>query len=1187
MFPAARPTALSSLTSHEEDSKMGIRLGCVSRRLFPSAVIGLAVLLMLTGFAGTVDGQTTTGTITGTVTDQKGAAMAGVNITAHNSDTGVETPAVRSTDSGIYTISQLPPGNYDVTATQAGFATVQSKGVKVQVGQTLRVDVEMPIAATQSLVTVTTEVPLVETEKTEQSQVVSESQVANLPISSRRWEQYVLLTPGVVPDGAGGNIAFHGLNSMYNNNAVDGANNNNAYNSTARGNANAGSSGIDGYSYSSDAIREFQVASNNYSSELGQAAGGQVNAVTKSGTNTMHGDVFYNMRNQIFNALDPAIVASTPAGQTPTQSIHQQNQFGGSVGGPVLKDKLFYFINYDGYRKVTPIAYTTSNPIAGLPCPVVASFAANPGGVTQAAMNAQCAAAKNWVSTSEIGVFARELRQDIGFGKFDYQLNQANHINAGFTWRNWNIPRGTAFASSQNSGLTANSDNFIQDRFVIVTWNTIIGSNKVNELRYQFGEDHAFQLWNGPPPNVGLSNIFAYGQNNANPQRIYEDRNQVSDSVSFSKGKHSFKAGVDINLIHELAHISISSSGVYSYSGNGVALPAGVCPATSAATNWCDWVIDLYGVDVGDKYLLADGVTLASKKGLHWGSFQQQKDQRFPGNVLNPAGAGIDDFMDDDYAGFFQDTWKLRSNLTINMGLRYDVQIYPPLPNPNSNTPLVKYYTSTMNIDYGGIQPRLGVAWNLAKNTVVRVGFGTFFAKSTNSTISSIRRTSGEREQIFNCSTSNTSAGGPASGSNSCGGLRFPNVLFAQMAAGPAAPFSDSTLGAAGTVGGNPLTPSVLNPGGDACAFAPTSCAVRGIDPTAVRPRAYEGEASIERQLPWNMSFTGSYIFTHAAHLPSHYDSNLTAPTTTKTYDVVDTTGATVLTSTVPFFTGPRLDPTAGLILAEHTVINSTYHAMALSLRKPTSHGVEVLATYTLAKATDNGEAGGASGGLFLGGEPVLNPYNLQGEYATSNIDVRNRFTGSVIYAPTFTKNLSNRIERGVADGWSVATTVTATNGQPYSGQITTTTAQCLTKGQVGGTGASACVGTPGLDGGMTAATLSSSANLAGGRIAWMPRNSFRLPGYSNVDLRLAKQFTLRDRYNFEFRAEAFNLFNSTILQAVNTGAYAFVAPGAAGCPATHTNTCVVPQSTFQQSATTSSFLLGARQMQFGFRFGF
>src|SRR5579864_8792182 len=221
--------------------------GCVALK-----AVGMVMVILSLVFAGSALGQVASGTLTGTITDAKGAAMAGVTVTVHNEDTGKDTPAVTN-DSGIFNAPLLPPGNYDVTAAQAGFATVQRKGALLQVGQTVRIDLEMPVAAQQSLITVTTEVPVLETEKTEQAQNVSENLVSNLPVSSRSWAQLVLLTPGVSPDGTTGSLSFHGINSLYNNYSVDGANNNNAYNGSIRGGAG------DQYSYSPDAIREFQV----------------------------------------------------------------------------------------------------------------------------------------------------------------------------------------------------------------------------------------------------------------------------------------------------------------------------------------------------------------------------------------------------------------------------------------------------------------------------------------------------------------------------------------------------------------------------------------------------------------------------------------------------------------------------------------------------------------------------------------------------------------------------------------------------------------------------------------------------------------------------------------------------------------------------------------------------------------
>lgn len=298
----------------------------------------LTVAMLLCVCLSTVAfGQEATGAISGTVVDTKGLAMTGVTVLIHNADTGIDQKAIMTGDTGAYVMPLLMPGNYDVTVSQAGFATMQQKGIVLQVGQTARIDFEMQVATQQLLVTVTTDAPVLETEKTEQSQNVSETLVSNLPVSSRRWEQFVLLTPAANMDGPTGLISFHGISSMYNNNSVDGANNNNAFNATSRGvTAN------DGYVYSADSIKEFQVSSSSFGAEVGQAAGGAVNAVTKSGTSQFHGDLFYNMRNPIFNAYDPVskTLAATQ-GTVATQSVKQQNQWGEAQAVRSLKISCF------------------------------------------------------------------------------------------------------------------------------------------------------------------------------------------------------------------------------------------------------------------------------------------------------------------------------------------------------------------------------------------------------------------------------------------------------------------------------------------------------------------------------------------------------------------------------------------------------------------------------------------------------------------------------------------------------------------------------------------------------------------------------------------------------------------------------------------------------------------------------
>jgi hypothetical protein len=321
----------------------------------------------------------------------------------------------------------------------------------------------------------------------------------------------------------------------------------------------------------------------------------------------------------------------------------------------------------------------------------------------------------------------------------------------------------------------------------------------------------------------------------------------------------------------------------------------------------------------------------------------------------------------------------------------------------------------------------------------------------------------------------------------------------------------------------------------------------------------------------------------------------LAPATANKTYDIVNAAGVTQSTVTLPLYT-TRIDPQTGPILTEHSVVNSLYNGLIVSVRKQASHGFEFLANYTYSHSTDDGEAAfatgaGLTGEVYFTGPAILDPYNVKGEQAISALNVPNRFAGSVVWAPDYAKKLSNKFEKGALDGWSLSSTITAANGSPFSGIVQSSAPVCSLGSNVSGANCTSPltgpVGVLGLDGGMTGAALTTIGQSTGGRIGWQPRDSYTLPNYSDVDVRLARQFTLRERYNFEFRAEAFNLFNSTIVQAVNTNAYNYLGAGSAGICATHTNTCMSPVSAFLSPTTTTNVLLGARQMQFGFRFEF
>jgi hypothetical protein len=316
------------------------------------------------------------------------------------------------------------------------------------------------------------------------------------------------------------------------------------------------------------------------------------------------------------------------------------------------------------------------------------------------------------------------------------------------------------------------------------------------------------------------------------------------------------------------------------------------------------------------------------------------------------------------------------------------------------------------------------------------------------------------------------------------------------------------------------------------------------------------------------MTVSATYLLTRGLHLPSSYDANVAPTTATRSYDVLTASGATALTATVPFYTN-RIDNGSGLILNQFSVVNSWYNALVLTLHKPVSHDLELLFNYTYSKALDDGQTSGTNG-TFFGTDGVLDPYDLNRDYSYSDLDQRHRFVGSVVWQPTYAKDLSSAVARQLLGGWTASTIVTAATGQPYSAMIGTSV--------LGG-------GVPG-DGGMTGAEVSTFASSTGGRASWLGRNSFNLPNFTNVDFRLGRGFTFRERFRLNFTVDAFNLFNSTIVSAVNTTAYTYSGPGTGLC-AGHTNGCLIPSSSFGSLSATSGALYGARQLQFGARFEF
>jgi len=1023
------------------------------------------------------------GTINGTVTDASGSAVPAVAVTIRQTDTGAER-RTETNGAGLYNAAFLPPGTYSVEASKQGFAPLVRKDVVLQVGETLSADFALTVQNSRTEITVTTELPVVDPDKTEVSQVVSQTEVGNLPVSGRRWDTFVFLTPNVTTDGTSGMVSYRGLSGLYNSNTVDGANNNQALFSEARGRVGSGV-----YVYSLDSIQEYQVTSSSYSAELGQAAGGVVNAVTKSGTNQYHGDAFYYLRYPTWNALDPL-----PKSQgIYTQPVHQWQQFGGSLSGPLIKNKLFGFFTYDGSRKVNPVTYTSttySPSVRALTCPTQLT-------------TVQCTEANGFLGSLQ-GIYPRATDNDILFGKLDYQINSRNHLSTSFDYANNVAPNGYATSTSYNNdSIQTNGSYIYHERIFIANLDTTLTNTIVNNLRFQWGRDLEVAGSNAPGPYVSLSNITNYGENYALPRTAEPDekRTQIADTISIVRGRHLFKTGFDVNIIHEVMINLFQGTGRYTYSG-------------TAQQAFSNWALDVFDINAGD------GLT-----GKHYNTFVQVDDPI--------THVGKDDFWEKDAAGFFEDSWHATPKLTVNMGLRYDVYLIPPPPMPNTLTPLTTLYTSTIHNPKKQFAPRLGAAWQVAPKTVIRAGGGLFYAKTTNTTYYNTMVENGVFQQTFNCT--------PAT----CPSLTFPNVIFTPPGSAPQAPFAGA------------VTPQVVP-------FSPpaTAQASRGQVPAWSNPSAYTGDFTVERELSYGISTSVAYVFSRGIHLPIFNDANLAPATTTKSYDILNASGGTAQTYTVPFYTN-RIDTGTGIITTAYPAVNSWYNSMVLTLRKQMRHGLEFTMNYTLSKSRDDGEVIGTNG-TFAGSDIAVDPYNVRAEYAPSDLDQRQRFVANGVWMPEF-KGISNRAARWVANGWVYSSILTFANGHPVQANIS---------------------GTPSpLDGGLTGGD-SSNASVSAGRAGWLSRNPVYAPGYSDWDLRVTRDFTLTERIRLSLLGELFNVVNHTNILSVNTTAFTYLAAGSGAC-AGHTNACMVPSPTFLAPTATSSLIFGPRQVQISGRITF
>jgi outer membrane receptor protein involved in Fe transport len=478
----------------------------------------LFVFLSAAGFAQTEIGGAT---LNGTVLDPTGAAVPNAKVSVVNTATGLERTTQSST-AGLYNFSRLPVGTYDLSVEAQGFKSVKQTGINLSIGAVVTLDLNLQLGAAAETVSVNADVPVVETTRSTTATTVSEQQVRSLPINGRNFLDFTVLTPGVVRDPTrGGDLSFGGQRGTANSLLVDGSDTNNVFFGQTTGRTGTGRNP---YSFSQDAVQEFQVNTNGYSAEIGRAGGGVINVITKSGSNEFHGGAFEFFRDKALNANS---WENNRAGR-PKRAYHF-NQFGGNLGGPIVKNRVFFFFNYDGQRNTTP------NPVILTVLPL----AGDADGARGLAELQPFTAA-----------YSNALNNDVYLGKVDFELTSNQRLsvryNANrFTGQNFENT-GPASARDHSGNSSVRTDSVAGSH----TW--VIGANSVLESRVSWTRDDEPGEANSAAPEAVIrergTTVLSIGRNNFSPRYTNAKTFQFVESLSRTAGRHSMKFGFDMNV---------------------------------------------------------------------------------------------------------------------------------------------------------------------------------------------------------------------------------------------------------------------------------------------------------------------------------------------------------------------------------------------------------------------------------------------------------------------------------------------------------------------------------------------------------------------------------------------------------------------------------------------------------------
>jgi outer membrane receptor protein involved in Fe transport len=849
--------------------------------------------------------QANTGNIEGRVTDPNAASVPNVTITATNLATGLQKSA-QTNDEGVYRIVFLPPGAYKVETSGAqGFTPATFTNVIVTVGGQTPLDIQLSVGnATVAMVDVSAEGQVVETSRTSISSVVNERAIQNLPVNGRNFLDFATLTPSVVRDPTRqGDLAVGGQKGTLNSLQVDGADNNNTFFGQSFGRTGTRPP----YQFSEESVQEFQVNQNGFSAEFGRAGGAVINVVTKSGTNDWHGSAFEFFRDEALNSNTPVLTAR--GAKRPKSQI---NQFGATVGGPINRDRAFFFFAYDGQRSNIPNVVDPPN------------FFAQPASIQN------LLAPK--MQTYQIG-----RDQDVFMAKSDIRLNNSNQLVLRFNQQNFtgnNNENGGPLSVEEHSGNSVAKTTTFSGSLISTLSPTII-----NDFRFQFGRDREPGEANTDVTEARIQTgggFLQLGRNNFSPRETTIKRAQFVDVVSLTRGEHSVKFGADLNFDRVFNFFPGLFTGQYTF--NSYALFASNTPAT--------FVQNFAGA----------GTT---------------------GGTTNP------DL--NEYGLFVQDDWRVTPKLTLNLGLRYDLQDLadPAVKNPSAALAAVGLDTTTPIRDGNNIAPRFGFSYAFDDKTVVRGGYGIFFGRTPAIMLGTAHSQNGI--QVTGVSLNCTLVPNPCP--------TYPNIFSAPPSAGG-------------------VNPSLY-------LFAKDYA----------QPYVQQARLGVERELFANTSLSVSYLYFRGVHISRTRDINLAPPVATTVTDPAGT-NFTVLRH-------PTARPIPGfarISLFESTA-DSRYSALAMELKRRFTRGFQFIAAYTLSDTSDNRPDQTM---VVVGADDakgLQNNLDIRSDWGRSDLDIRNRLVLSPVYEIGNVQS-DNAFARNVLGNWIFSGIITLQSGFAYSALI-------------------------------------------------------------------------------------------------------------------------------------------------------